>query len=111
MATNPLFPREKAIALAPLSHQWLMSVPATTRRKRTMFLIAGSRCSHTHSPSTAVSRLDAQVTFTVQPLASEGGPIEFSSGQSNAKLERIEGYPYGWASIQTVATRNTLPSR
>ncbi|OLC42555.1 MAG: hypothetical protein AUI89_02600 [Gemmatimonadetes bacterium 13_1_40CM_3_65_8] len=30
MATKPLSPREKAIAFAPLSHQWLMSVPATT---------------------------------------------------------------------------------
>src|SRR5712691_13485200 len=84
MATKPLSPREKAIALAPVSHQWLMSVPATTRRKLTMFRMAGSRCSHTHSPIIAVSRLDAHVTALVQPLASDGGPIALPAGQVNA---------------------------
>ena len=83
MATKPLLPREKARALAPLSHQWLMSVPATTRRKLTMFRRNGSRCSHTHWPIVAVSRLGAQVTSLVQPSASDGGPIEFPAGQSN----------------------------
>ena len=38
-ATNPLSPRENAMALAPLSHQPVWGVPATTRRNPTMFLI------------------------------------------------------------------------
>src|SRR2546422_1471246 len=84
IATKPLSPRENAIALAPLSHQWLMSVPATTWRKLTMLRIERSRCSQTHCPIVAVSRLDAHVTFTVHPFASDGGPIEFPAGQSNA---------------------------
>src|SRR4029077_7053159 len=84
IATNPLAPRENAMALAPSSHQWLTSVPATSFRKATMPRIDGSRCSHTHAPSLAVSRLDAHVTGSVQPLASEGGPMEFSAGQLNA---------------------------
>src|SRR5213075_2831344 len=78
IATKPLSPRENAIALAPLSHQWLMSAPATTWRKLTIFRIDGSRCSQTHCPAVAVSRLDAHVTGNVQPFASEGGPREFS---------------------------------
>src|ERR1051325_6108371 len=96
IATNPLSPREKAIALAPSSHQWFWSVPATTRRKLTMFRTYGSRCSHTHFPISAVSRLEEQVTGRVHPSASEGGPIEFPPGQLNAYVERIGGHPYGW---------------
>src|SRR5262245_29346239 len=91
IATNPFVPRENAIAFAPLSHQWLTSVPATTLRNRTMFRIDGSRCSHTHSPSTAVSRLDVQVTLLVLPFESDGGPIEFSPGHAKAKRDRIDG--------------------
>src|SRR5512146_1568273 len=91
IATNPLSPREKAIASAPSSHQWLTSLPATTRRNRTMFLMAGSRCSHTHWPVVAVSRLDAQVTSLVLPLPSEGGPMALPAGQANAKLDRMDG--------------------
>src|SRR5216110_1906660 len=83
IATKPLSPRENAIALAPLSHQWLISLPATTCRKRTMFLMDGSRCSQTHWPALAVSRLVAHVTGNVQPAASEGGPSEFCDGQAN----------------------------
>ena len=83
MATNPLLPRENAIALAPLSHQWFTSVPATTWRKLTIFKIEGSRCSQTHWPIPAVSRLEAQTTGVVQPVASEGGPSEFCAGQLN----------------------------
>src|SRR2546421_9756717 len=83
LATKPLSPRESAIAFAPLSHQWLMSLPATTWRKLTIFRIDGSRCSQTHWPPAAVSRLDAQVTAVVQPFASDGGPSEFSEGQLN----------------------------
>src|SRR5207247_6953820 len=84
MATNPLSPRENAIAFSPLSHQWLRSVPATVLRNATMRRMEGSRCSHTHRPIAAVSRLEAQVTAVVQPFASEGGPMEFPAGQSNA---------------------------
>src|SRR5947207_12673214 len=84
IATNPLVPREKAIALAPLSHQWFTSAPATRWRKLTIFKIEGSRCSQTHVPVVAVSRLDAQDTAVVQPLASDGGPIALPDGQSNA---------------------------
>src|SRR5207249_1114857 len=84
MATKPLSPRENAIALVPSSHQWLTSVPATTRRKPTMFRIYGSRCSQTHCPIVAVSRLEAQVTLLVLPAASEGGPVEFPAGHANA---------------------------
>src|SRR5712691_2837153 len=83
IATNPLVPRENAIAFAPLSHQWLMSLPATTWRKLTIFEIEGSRCSQTHWPAPAVSRLEAQVTGSVQPYGSDGGPSEFCDGQSN----------------------------
>src|SRR5512133_1812971 len=75
MATKPLLPREKAIAFAPSSHQWLTSVPATRRRKPTMATMYGSRCSHTHWPIVAVSRLAAQITLLVLPLASDGGPM------------------------------------
>jgi hypothetical protein len=91
MATNPSVPRAKAIARAPLSHQFVIAVPATTLRKPTMVLIEGSRCSQTHSPMTAVSREVAQVTGCVHPLASDGGPIELPPGQSKAKLERMDG--------------------
>src|SRR5258707_4095106 len=84
IATKPLAPRENAIAFAPLSHQWLMSVPATTWRKPTMFRIDGSRCSHTHWPTVAVSRLAAQLTAVVQPFASDGGPIELTDRQLNS---------------------------
>src|SRR5258705_6873162 len=83
IATNPLLPRENAIALAPLSHQWFTSVPATTWRKLTIFRIDGSRCSQTHSPPPAVSRLDAQETAGGQPFAAQGGPSEFCAGQLN----------------------------
>src|SRR5439155_26188465 len=75
IATKPWAPREKAIALAPLSHQLLIFVPATTCRKLTICRIDGSRCSHTQCPIVAVSRLAAQVTAVVQPFASEGGPM------------------------------------
>src|SRR5206468_4164415 len=91
IATNPLLPRENAIAFAPSSHQLVTSVPATVRRKRTMLRRYGSRCSHTQSPNVAVSRLEAQRTGSVHPFASDGGPIEFPDGQTNAKLERIDG--------------------
>src|SRR6266516_817154 len=84
MATKPLSPRENAMALVPSSHQWLTSVPATTLRKATMPRMYGSRCSHTHWPTVAVSRLDAHVTAVVQPFASDGGPMEFPAGQSKA---------------------------
>src|ERR1051326_5280138 len=84
IATNPLSPREKAMAVGASSHQWFWAVPATTRRKLTMFRRYGSRCSHTHLPISAVSRLEEQVTGRVQPSASEGGPIEFPPGQLNA---------------------------
>src|SRR5258706_7376884 len=99
IATNPLVPRENAIAFAPLSHQWLMSVPATTWRKPTMFRIDGSRCSHTHWPTVAVSRLAAQLTAVVQPLASDGRPIELPPRQMHAQLDTIERQPYGCAHI------------
>src|SRR5712691_5694856 len=91
IATKPLSPRENAIAFAPLSHQWLISLPATMWRKLTIFRIEGSRCSQTHWPAAAVSRLEAQVTAVVQPFGSDGGPSEFSEGQWNTKLERIDG--------------------
>src|SRR5258708_11542727 len=84
IATNPLVPREKAMAFAPLSHQWLMSVPATTWRKPTMFRIDGSRCSHTHWPTVAVSRLAAQLTAVGQPFPSDGRPISLPDGPLNA---------------------------
>src|SRR5216117_1341321 len=42
-----------------------------------MFRMYGSRCSHTHWPIVAVSRLDAHVTSFVLPPASDGGPIMF----------------------------------
>src|SRR5258705_1150416 len=76
IATNPLLPRENAIALAPLSHQWFTSVPATMWRKLTIFRIDGSRCSQTHWPAPAVSRVDAQETAVGQAFASEGRPSE-----------------------------------
>src|SRR2546426_2497384 len=82
IATKPLSPRENAMEFAPLSHQWLMSLPATMWRKLTIFRIEGSRCSQTQ-PTLAVSRLDAHVTAVVQPFASDGGPSEFSEGQLN----------------------------
>src|SRR5882762_5800336 len=84
IATNPLSPRENAMALAPSSHQWFTSVPATTLRNPTMRSIERSRCSHTHWPTVAVSKLDAHVTAVVQPLASDGGPIAFPAGQVKA---------------------------
>src|SRR2546422_2556613 len=84
MATKPLVPREKAMALAPSSHQWLTSVPATSFRKATIPRMDGSRCSHTHTPIVAASRLDAHVTSLVLPPASDGGPIMFPAGQANA---------------------------
>ena len=54
-ATNPLSPRENAIALAPLSHQPVCGVPATTRRNPIMLRMEGSRCSQTHWPLVTVS--------------------------------------------------------
>src|SRR5258705_11473022 len=91
MATKPLSPRVNAIALAPSSHQWFTSVPATTLRKATMLRIDGSRCSHTHWPIVAVSRLEAQVTAVVQPLASDGGPMEFPAGAAKPEVQGIRG--------------------
>ena len=38
------------------------------------------------------------------PLAAHRAPVE-----GVARL--IDGYPYGWASIQTLASLNTVPSR
>src|SRR2546428_9390171 len=84
MATKPLVRREKAMALAPSSHQWLTSVPATSFRKATIPRMDGSRGSHTHWPTVAASRLDAHVTALVLPPASDGGPIMFPAGQANA---------------------------
>src|SRR2546422_5801291 len=90
IATKPLSPRENAIAFAPLSHQWLMSLPATMWRKLTIFKIDGSRCSQTHWPAAAVSRLDAQVTAVVQPFPPDGGPRDVSQGPLNTQLERSD---------------------
>src|SRR5262245_55150691 len=109
--TNPLSPRVKAIALAPSSHQWFTSVPATIRLNATMFRIDGSRCSHTQSPICAVSIDAAHCKGVVLPAASDGGPIELPEGHANAKLESTDGYPYGCASIHTLARRKTLASR
>src|SRR5258706_1674012 len=85
IATNPLLPRENAIALAPLSHQWFTSVPATTWRKLTIFKIDGSRCSQTHWPAPAVSRLVAPLTGHLQPTPCEGGPSELCGGQASTE--------------------------
>src|SRR2546430_288834 len=84
MATKPLSPRENATALAPSSHQWFTSLPATSFRKETILRMYGSRCSHTHWPTVAVSRLDAQVTSLVLPFASDGGPKSFPTGPADA---------------------------
>src|SRR5688500_2811403 len=74
IATNPLSPRENAIACWPLLHQRLTSLPATKRRKPTMRAIEGSRCSQPHWPIVAVSRLEAQLTALVSLATFDGGP-------------------------------------
>ncbi len=61
-------PRAKAMAFAPLSHQWLIGCPPRRGGSATMLRIAGSRCSQTHWPNVAVSRLAAQVRARVFPL-------------------------------------------
>jgi len=67
-----------------VSISYELVVPATTRLKRTMVRMCGSRCSHTQVPTVAASNDAAQVTSPVLPLPSDGGPIEFPAGQSNA---------------------------
>src|SRR5207247_11258050 len=76
IATKPLSPREKAMALPPSSHHLLMSVPATSFRKATIPRMYGPRCSHTRWPTVAPSRHDAHLTPFVSPPASAGGPIQ-----------------------------------
>jgi hypothetical protein len=84
IAMKPRSPREKAMALAPSSHQLAIGVPATTLRNATIAAILGSRCSHTQSPTLASSRPGAHATSFVAPLASEGGPMAFCAGRSKA---------------------------
>src|SRR2546430_17581780 len=101
MATKPLSPRENATALAPSSHQWFTSLPATSFRKETILRMYGSRCSHTHSPAVAVSRLGGQGTSLVLPSASDGGAMWVPARQANAQPERIDGSPQGGRHIPT----------
>src|SRR5260370_42407168 len=105
MATNPLPPRAKAIALPPLSHQWSIGMPATTRRKPTMAAISGSRCSHTQVAIVAGSRLGAHHNGPGPPPPG-GGPASLPPcvWRLHAYLDIPLGWPYGWGIMHALPT-------
>src|SRR5689334_8886278 len=93
MATKPRLPRPKAIWLAPLDHQFVMVVAeAAVLRQATMLAMARWRCSQTHTP--------LQPGVVGRPLPSDGG---LWSSLLKAKLDMTCGYPYGQASMKTLA--------
>ena len=110
MTTKPSAPRPKAIWFAPSSHQFVtMGADAVARRNPTRRATNGRRCSQSQPPVAAVGVRGQSGARRRRPgpcsRGVRGGRSSRPAGvaRSNAKLDNSDGWPYGQASMNTVA--------